>query len=249
MSLVRVRTTGVMTASIPGIAGRDARLEPGLRAAARFQSTFSHLTQSFHPIAKHRAVRPAVFRLGQVSQAAAALATRQTGAAMIKLFGSVVIGMKITTAISPWLLAASVTSVIVSPDVWSQETTEQDSTRLPTVTLTAKEAYQIEQNAAKSVGSYCQARRRGRTTGEAIDFVYSRTKFLPGIPQTTQRDAIKAYLTSGIVRCPAVRSGDQSALMNLSCTSLTQRQLSQIAQGKFVKTWGGDCLMIFNGNR
>ncbi|MEB3361587.1 MAG: hypothetical protein VKI42_05620 [Synechococcaceae cyanobacterium] len=157
--------------------------------------------------------------------------------------------MKITNAIRPWLLAASVILLLVPVDVLSQETAEPNSSRLPTVTLTAREAYQIEQNAVKAVGSYCQARRRGKTIGEAVELVYSRMKYVPGIPQTTQRVAIKDYLTSGIIRCPAVRPGDQAAVMNLSCTSLTQRQLSQIAQGKFVKTWGGDCLMIFNGNR
>ena len=157
--------------------------------------------------------------------------------------------MKIAIAIRPRLLAASMILWLVPVDVLSQETTEQNSSRLPTVTLTAHEAFQIEQNASKAVGSYCQARRRGKTIGEAVDLVYSRMKYVPGIPQTTQRVAIKDYLTSGIIRCPAVRPSDQAALVNLSCTSLTQRQLSLIAQGKFVKTWGGDCLMIFNGNR
>jgi hypothetical protein len=176
---------------------------------------------------------------------------RQTDFAMLGLLGEPVDNMDIATAVSPWFLAANVILAVSPLDAVAQQASEmqpptgEDSSR-PTVTLTAQEAYKIELNAKKVVAPYCQARREGKTSSQAFDRVLSRLQYVQGIPMTTQQTRIFDFLKSEIAKCGAI---PQAAAINLSCASLTQRQMSLIANGKFVQTWGGDCLMIFNGNR
>jgi hypothetical protein len=154
-------------------------------------------------------------------------------------------------AISPWFLVANVMLALAPFEAMAQQASESppptggDSSR-PTVTLTAQEAYKIELNARKVVATYCQAKREGRSSAAAFDRVLSRVQYVPNIPRTTQQTRIFDYLKSEIAKCGAM---SKAAALNLSCASLTQRQMALIASGKFVQTWGGDCLMIFNGKR
>lgn len=176
---------------------------------------------------------------------------RQTGLAMLGRLAEAGDNMVIATAINLWSLVANLMLVLAPLDAVAQQASEsppptgEDSSR-PTVTLTAQEAYKIELNARKVVAPYCQARREGKSSSAAFDRVLSRVQYVPGIPRTIQQTRIFDYLKSEIAKCGAIPN---AAALNLSCASLTRRQMALIASGKFVQTWGGDCLMIFNGNR
>jgi hypothetical protein len=182
------------------------------------------------------------------------LATRlaqQTGLAMLGLSAEAIVNMDIATAIRLRFLVANVILVLAPFDAVAQyapekqQPTGEDSSR-PTVTLTAQEAYKIELNAKKVVAPYCQAKREGKSSSEAFDRVLSRVQYVPGIPMTTQQTRIFDFLKSEIAKCGAL---SPAAAISLGCASLTQRQMVLIARGKFVRTWRGDCLMIFNGSR
>lgn len=159
--------------------------------------------------------------------------------------------MVIATAIRSWFLVANVMLALAPFDAMAQQASESrpptgENSSRPTVTLTAQEAYKIELNARKVVATYCQAKRQGKSNAAAFDRVLSRVQYVPNIPRTTQQSRIFDYLNSENTKCGAISNTTDP---NLSCASLTQRQMALIASGKFVKTWGGDCLMIFNGNR
>lgn len=184
-------------------------------------------------------------------QQIATLLALQTGLAMLGRLAEEVDNMIIATAISLWSLVANLMLLLTPLEAIAQWTAEsppptgEDSSR-PTVTLTAQEAYKIELNARKVVAHYCQARREGKSSAAAFDRVLSRVQYVAGIPKTTQQTRIFDYLNSEIAKCGTIPN---AAALKLSCTSLTQSQMTQIASGKFVQTWGGNCLMIFNGYR
>lgn len=171
---------------------------------------------------------------------------------MLVLFATAVVKMTIA---NPAGLSSLVVTVIASfaplgalaqSAFERQPSTGEDSSR-PTVTLTAQEAYKIELNARKVVAPYCQAKRQGSSSSEAFDLVLSRLQYVPGIPRTTQHTRIFDYLKSEISKCGSI--AQVGTAVNAGCVSLSHGQMALIAKGKFVKIWGGDCLMMFNSHR